>query len=98
MTGAGLACISGAVLANGIATPVALQTGAPEEVRGRVPALCTMAFRGLPALGAVVFGLLGAFVPLRATFSVLGLVVLTIAVVSLRVLRSRMCLESRSSP
>lgn len=63
-----LAVIAGAILANGIATQVALQTSLPANVRGKALSLYTMVMRGMPAAGALVIGAIGEFIPLR-TFS-----------------------------
>jgi predicted MFS family arabinose efflux permease len=69
---AAIAVVSGAVLANGIATQVALQTRLPEKVRGRALSIYTMTFRGLPALGALLAGAVGELVPLRVVFALLA--------------------------
>jgi len=87
MAGIGLAILSGAVLANGIATQVILQTGVPEQVRGRVLALYTVTFRGLPAIGTFMVGFVGEMVSLRMTFSILAAGVMMLSIVSFRKLR-----------
>lgn len=63
-----LAMLSGAILANGIVTQVVLQTGVPDHVRGRVLSLYTMIFRGIPALGALLIGILADAVSLHVLF------------------------------
>lgn len=66
---AALAILSGAILANGIATQIAVHTRLDPRVRGRALALYTITFRGLPALGALGFGLLSDVMPIRLIFA-----------------------------
>ncbi|BBI64872.1 hypothetical protein HSBAA_61780 [Vreelandella sulfidaeris] len=63
-----LACLSGAILANGVCTQVVLQTQVPESVRGKVLSLYTMIFRGLPAMGAMAAGLIAENTSNRVIF------------------------------
>ncbi len=60
-----LAVLAAAILANGIATQVTIQTRVPEAIRGRALSLYTMTFRGMPALGALFVGTFGELMPLR---------------------------------
>jgi MFS family permease len=71
-----LTIVSGAVLANGIATQIALQTQLPEKVRGRALSLYTMTFRGMPALGALLIGALGELAPLRLVCTIAAILML----------------------
>ena len=63
-----LALLSGAILANGVSTQVMLQTEVADAMRGKVLSLYTMIFRGMPALGAFLIGLLATAVPTEALF------------------------------
>tara|TARA_R110002012_G_scaffold120592_1_gene269985 strand:- start:1695 stop:2939 length:1245 start_codon:yes stop_codon:yes gene_type:complete len=76
-----LALLSGAILANGIVTQIVLQTGVPDHVRGRALSLYTMIFRGVPALGAMVMGVLASTVSLHILFLVGCPVVLVMTLV-----------------
>jgi hypothetical protein len=73
-----MALLSGAVLINGIATQVAMQTQLALQVRGRALSLYTMTFRGMPAVGALLVGATAEIFPLRAVSS--SLAVLTFCV------------------
>jgi len=75
---AAMALLSGAVLINGIATQVALQTQLALHVRGRALSLYTMTFRGMPAVGALFVGATSALFSLRVVFA--SLAVLTFCV------------------
>jgi predicted MFS family arabinose efflux permease len=68
-----MALLSGAVLINGIATQVALQTQLVLQVRGRALSLYTMTFRGMPAVGALLVGATAEIFSLRAVSSSLAI-------------------------
>ncbi|NDV00498.1 MFS transporter [Pseudoroseicyclus tamaricis] len=83
-----VAVMSGATLGNGIATQVDLQTTLDESVRGRALALYTMTFRGLPALGALLLGVLGEALSVHLAAAHSALVLLAVwAVLTLRIRR-----------
>ncbi|MGZ9810220.1 MFS transporter [Pseudoroseicyclus sp. H15] len=83
-----VAVMSGATLANGIATQVDLQTTLDETVRGRALALYTMTFRGLPALGALLLGVLGEALSVHLAAALSAVVLLVVwAVLALRIRR-----------
>lgn len=82
-----LTFLSGAILANGVGTQVVLQTQVPDLVRGKVLSLYTMIFRGLPALGAMVVGLIADKVSERVIFALGSLPVLAMLLVLLSALR-----------
>lgn len=71
-----LAALSGTVLANGIATQVAIQTRLSPLVRGRALSLYTITFRGMPAAGALLVGALAEIVPLRLVLVALAVLTL----------------------
>ena len=80
--------LAGAILANGIATQVILQTRLPEAIRGRALSLYTMTFRGLPAIGTLVFGLAAEHLPERllllATTATIALLTVVLIVLQSR--------------
>ncbi|KIN16767.1 MFS transporter [Vreelandella titanicae] len=78
-----LACLSGAILANGVCTQVVLQTQVPESVRGKVLSLYTMIFRGLPAMGAMVAGLIAENTSNRVIFGLSSLPIVAMLLVLL---------------
>lgn len=67
------AALSGYAL-NTLSTSVQalVQTAVEDRLRGRVMSLYTLIFRGLPAVGALGFGVLAEFVGLRWTFAFAG--------------------------
>lgn len=71
--GLGFAALSGYAL-NTLSTSVQalIQSAVDDRLRGRVMSLYTLIFRGLPALGALVFGVMAEFVGLRWTFALAG--------------------------
>lgn len=76
-----LTVVSGGIVANGIACQVLLQTEVIDSVRGKVMSVYTMMFRGLPALGALVMGLLAQAIPQTGPFwAGVGLVALATGV------------------
>lgn len=84
---AALTFLSGTVLANGICTQIVLQTQVPDRIRGKVLSLYTMIFRGLPALGAMVIGMIADTVPERQVFAWACVPVLLMMLVLLPILR-----------
>lgn len=70
---AAMSLLSGAILINGIATQVALQTQLALQVRGRALSLYTITFRGMPAIGALFVGATAEIFPLRAVSSSLAI-------------------------
>ncbi|WP_280177647.1 MFS transporter [Arsenicitalea aurantiaca] len=58
-----LTLVSSGIVANGVACQVVLQTQVSDRVRGKVLSVYTMMFRGLPALGALVVGVLAQSIP-----------------------------------
>ncbi len=71
--GLGFAALSGYAL-NTLSTSVQalVQSSVEDRLRGRVMSLYTLIFRGLPAIGALVFGVLAEFIGLRWTFAMAG--------------------------
>lgn len=67
------AALSGYAL-NTLSTSVQalIQSAVDDRLRGRVMSLYTLIFRGLPALGALVFGVMAEFIGLRWTFALAG--------------------------
>lgn len=63
-----LVVLSGTILVNAISTQIAIQTQLPERLRGRALSLYTITFRGMPAIGAFVFGTFGEHISLEHTF------------------------------
>lgn len=75
------AALSGYAL-NTLSTSVQalVQTAVEDRLRGRVMSLYTLIFRGLPAVGALGFGVLAEFVGLRWTFALAGAACLVAAI------------------
>jgi MFS family permease len=71
--GLGFAALSGYAL-NALSTSVQalIQSAVEDRLRGRVMSLYTLIFRGLPAIGALVFGVMAEFIGLRWTFALAG--------------------------
>lgn len=71
--GLAFAALSGYAL-NNLSTGVQalVQAGVEDGLRGRVMSLYTLIYRGLPALGSLVFGVLAEFIGLRWTFALAG--------------------------
>ena len=71
--GLAFAALSGYAL-NTLSTSVQalVQSSVEDRLRGRVMSLYTLIFRGLPAIGALVFGVLAEFIGLRWTFAFAG--------------------------
>ena len=71
--GLGFAALSGYAL-NTLSTSVQalVQSAVDDSLRGRVMSLYTLIFRGLPAVGALGFGVMAEFVGLRWTFAAAG--------------------------
>lgn len=76
-----LGALSGALLGNGIATQVMLQTTLPDGIRGRALSLYTMSFRGMPAFGTLLFGIAATSVSERLLFAGAAAVVALLSVV-----------------
>jgi MFS family permease len=71
--GLAFAAVSGYAL-NNLSTSVQalVQTSVEDQLRGRVMSLYTLIYRGLPAAGALVFGVAAEFIGLRWTFALAG--------------------------
>lgn len=71
--GLAFAALSGYAL-NSLSTSVQalVQSSVEDRLRGRVMSLYTLIFRGLPAVGALAFGVLAEFIGLRWTFALAG--------------------------
>lgn len=63
-----LTLLSGSTVANGIACQVLLQTEVADGIRGKVMSIYTMLFRGMPALGAAIIGVIAETIPQQAIF------------------------------
>lgn len=71
--GLAFAALSGFAI-NSLSTSVQalIQSAVDDGLRGRVMSLYTLIFRGLPAFGALAFGILAEFIGLRWTFALAG--------------------------
>lgn len=80
--GLGFAALSGYAL-NTLSTSVQalIQSSVDDRLRGRVMSLYTLIFRGLPAIGALGFGVLAELIGLRWTFALAGVACLAAAAI-----------------
>jgi MFS family permease len=61
----------------------------PDSMKGRALSLYTMTFRGMPALGALLFGALGELTSLRQVFSILAIFMLGFSLTVFNAVRKR---------